>query len=251
MNAVLKMATKEYGETHETTQRWQRTLNATTANINELERELKANNKTIGDTEQGFDDAEKEVKKYGETITKAGDKSLKFGDIVKAHVISDAIIGGFRRLGNVIKETVGDSVELASDMIEVQNVVDVTYENNSDVVNRWAASLTKSHGLAELSAKQYVGTLGAMIKSMGLGETQAMTMSQSMVELASDMASFYNLPIEEAFNKIRSGLSGQTEPLKQLGINLSVANVEAFALANGVEKSLLSNDSRRASFTEI
>ena len=48
------------------------------------------------------------------------------------------------------------------------------------------------------------------------------------------MASFYNLDVEQAFEKIRSGISGETEPLKQLGINMSVANLEAFALANGI-----------------
>ena len=55
-----------------------------------------------------------------------------------------------------------------------------------------------------------------------------------MVGLAGDMASFYNLDLETAFEKIRSGISGETEPLKQLGINMSVANLEAYALSQGI-----------------
>ena len=59
-------------------------------------------------------------------------------------------------------------------------------------------------------------------------------MSKDMVGLAGDMASFYNLDLETAFEKIRSGISGETEPLKQLGINMSVANLEAYALSQGI-----------------
>ena len=90
--------------------------------------------------------------------------------------------------------------------------------------------------MSELSAKQYTGTIGAMFKSMGLADEQVLSMSTDMVGLAGDFASFYNLEHEEAFNKIRAGISGETEPLKQLGINMSVANLEAFALSQGIDK---------------
>jgi hypothetical protein len=61
-------------------------------------------------------------------------------------------------------------------------------------------------------------------------------MSTDLAGLAADMASFYNLDFDEAFQKIRSGISGETEPLKQLGINMSVANLEAYALQEGLGK---------------
>ncbi len=79
--------------------------------------------------------------------------------------------------------------------------------------------------------------MGAMLKSMGHSTDAAFDMSTSLVELAGDMASFYNLDVETAFEKIRSGISGETEPLKQLGINMSVANLEAFALSQGITQS--------------
>jgi hypothetical protein len=61
-------------------------------------------------------------------------------------------------------------------------------------------------------------------------------MSTDLAGLAADMASFYNLDFDTAFQKIRSGISGETEPLKQLGINMSVVNLEAFALSKGITK---------------
>ena len=59
----------------------------------------------------------------------------------------------------------------------------------------------------------------------------------SLAGLAGDMASFYNLDPAEAFEKLRSGISGETEPLKQLGINMSVVNLEALAMSMGIKKS--------------
>ena len=131
------------------------------------------------------------------------------------------------------------SVKLASDLTEVQNVVDVTFgkNKNADTINDWAKNAASAFGLSELQAKKFNGTMGAMLKSMGLSDDAVLDMSTSMTGLAGDFASFYNLPIEEAFQKIRSGISGETEPLKELGINMSVANLEAYALSQGIDKS--------------
>ncbi len=129
------------------------------------------------------------------------------------------------------------SIELASDLTEVQNVVDVTFGQMSQEINAWSKSTLEDFGLSELSAKKYSSTLGAMMKSSGLAGEQMKDMSKTLTELSADMASFYNLSNDEAFNKIRSGISGETEPLKQLGINMSVANLEAYALSQGITKS--------------
>lgn len=126
---------------------------------------------------------------------------------------------------------VNGAIEAASDLQEVQNVVDTTFGNNAASVNAWAVAAKDAYGMSELKAKQFTSTMGAMLKSMGLTSDQTLTMSKAVAGLSGDMASFYNLDYDEAFEKIRSGISGETEPLKQLGINMSVANLEAFALA--------------------
>ncbi len=137
-------------------------------------------------------------------------------------------------LGYLLKEQFTSAVEYASDLTEVQNVVDVTFGETSRQINEWAQGTLDSVGLSELSAKQYAGTMGAMLKSSGLTGDAVNDMSMSITELAGDMASFYNLDTDAAFEKIRSGISGETEPLKQLGINMSVANLEAYALSQGI-----------------
>lgn len=135
-----------------------------------------------------------------------------------------------------IAKVAHDAIEFASDLAEVQNVVDVTFGSGASVIDEWSAKTLNAFGLNQLSAKKFAGTMGAMLKSSGLAGDSVAEMSMKIAELSGDMASFYNLSGEEAFTKIRSGISGETEPLKQLGINMSVANLEAFRLAQGMTK---------------
>lgn len=131
-------------------------------------------------------------------------------------------------------DTIKTGIDYASDLAEVQNVVDVTFGSATEAINSWSKECLAAYGMNEVSAKRYAGTIGAMLKSSGLAGDAIVDMSKDMVGLAGDMTSFYNLDLETAFEKIRSGISGETEPLKQLGINMSVANLEAYALSQGI-----------------
>lgn len=197
-----------------------------------------------GSAQRGIDaivddmrDAANEADKFGSSISKQF--SSIGADLKQAFSFSigTLIADGIKAAGQAMIEFSKHSIELASDLDEVQNVVDVTFGDGAKTINSWSQSLISSFGLSELKAKKYSSTMGAMLKSMGLTDSQVLTMSQDMTELAADMASFYNLEHDEAFDKIRAGISGETEPLKQLGINMSVANMEAYAMSQGITKS--------------
>ena len=161
-------------------------------------------------------------------------KKLDLGNIFDFSIgsmLADAV----QNIGSAIKDFAAESVGLASDLEEVQNVVDVTFGNDAKTIETWSKKANKQFGLTELQAKKYTSTLGAMMKSSGLTGKAVTSMSTDLAGLAADMASFYNLDFETAFEKIRSGISGETEPLKQLGINMSVANLEAYALSQGID----------------
>lgn len=185
----------------------------------------------------GVDEAIKEGKKLADNVDEQS-KEVKGSlndafSVMKGNLMSKAFSAALGFLVDVGKE----AIQTASDLQEVQNVVDATFGDNAAAIESWATNARSQFGLTELQAKQYTSTMGAMLKSMGIGESDVYGMSTAMAGLAADMASFYNLDFDEAFNKIRSGISGETEPLKQLGINMSVANLEAYALANGIKKS--------------
>jgi len=142
-----------------------------------------------------------------------------------------------KELAANITQYVDTAISTASRLQEVQNVVDVTFGESASSINAWAKAAKDAYGMGELKAKQYTSTIGAMFKSMGMAESATLEMSKGIGGLTGDMASFYNLDYDTAFEKLRAGISGETEPLKQLGINMSVANLEAFALSNGIKKS--------------
>lgn len=140
-------------------------------------------------------------------------------------------------IGKALVDFGKQAIEAASDLSEVQNVVDTTFgEQGAATIEAWAKKAGTQFGLTEVQAKRFTSTLGAMMKSSGLAGNEIVNMSTDMAGLAADMASFYNLDFDTAFQKIRAGISGETEPLKQLGINMSVANLEAFALQKGLSK---------------
>lgn len=176
-----------------------------------------------------------EMDDLGDAIKDAGDKTITFGDLLKANLLSDYIQKGIGKLAEGFTDFIKQGVDLASNLQEVQNVVDTTFGDGAEQIYSWSEAAAESFGMSSLQAQNFNGTLGAMLKSMGLADDAVLKMSTDMVGLAGDMASFYNLDVETAFEKIRAGISGETEPLKQLGINMSVANLEAYALAQGIE----------------
>lgn len=128
-------------------------------------------------------------------------------------------------------------LELSSDLAEVQNVVETTFGKSSNIINEFASNALKNFGLTELQAKKYVSTLGAIAKASGESEDATLQMSTNLTKLTADVASFFNYDYDTAFNKIRSGLTGETEPLKDLGVVMTVANLEQYRLAQGIKTS--------------
>ena len=175
------------------------------------------------------------AKKIEDTVEKTS-RSMEASVTSAAAKIAKAIGSAF-----VVKQVIEfgkAAVGVASDLNEVQNVVDTTFGTAGAIkINEWARNAAEAFGESELQAKQFTSTLGAMFKSMGVSQAATEGMSMSLAGLAGDMASFYNLDPTEAFEKLRSGISGETEPLKQLGINMSVVNLEALAMSMGIKKS--------------
>ena len=183
----------------------------------------------------------KEITRAIQTETKNWDKAAEQSTNNIGNSFSSMLkklVAGFSavKIGKALLDFGKDALEAASDLKEVQNVVDVTFGDNANQIEKWAKSAGDQFGLTETQAKKFSSTMGAMLKSAGLAGDQIVDVSTDLAGLAADMASFYNLDFEEAFAKIRSGISGQTMPLKELGIDLSVATLNAFALEKGLTK---------------
>ena len=231
--------------------------------VNDVTKDIeKETNKWDKSAKAASDGMAKSVKKAGDNVKKAvkettrevndeiekstkeaerdvDESSRKMGDSLSSS-FGKAAAGAATVLGAVAAVAIKfgkEAVEAASDLQEVQNVVDVTFGDSSKAVDKWAKEAGKNYGLTETAAKRYASTIGAMLKSQGVSGSDVLTVSENIAGLAADMASFYNLDFDTAFEKLRSGISGETEPLKQLGINMSAANLEAFRMEQGITKS--------------
>jgi len=122
----------------------------------------------------------------------------------------------------------------ASDLGEQVNKVDVVFKRNGESVVDWSKTLASSFGLSQTQALEAAGAFGTMLRTAGLNADQASKMSEKLVELAADMASFNNIDPSEALEKLRSGLAGEAEPLRTVGVLLTENAVKQFAYQHGI-----------------
>ena len=177
-----------------------------------------------------FDKVAGKLKNLKSTISGAvGSIKNKFNDL------NSTLAKGFNL--DALSELGKKCLELSSNLVEVQNVVDTTFGASSNIINEFATNALKNFGLTELQAKKYASTLGAIVKASGETEEATLKMSTNLTKLTADVASFFNYDFDTAFQKIRSGLTGETEPLKDLGVVMTVANLEQYRLAQGIKTS--------------
>jgi len=169
----------------------------------------------------------KGIQAAGNTVQKSGiENSLKS--------IGKAAIAAFS-VGAVVNFT-KSCLELGSNLAEVQNVVDVTFGSLNSEVDKFAQNAIEQFGLGQTVTKKYVGTFGAMAKAFDFNNQAALEMAETLTGLTGDVASFYNLSTDEAYTKLKSVFTGETETLKDLGVVMTQNALDQYALANGYGK---------------
>lgn len=141
-----------------------------------------------------------------------------------------AIVAGMVKVGK-------QAINLASDLQEVQNVVDVAFGSASEEINKFAENAVKQFGLSEYAAKKAASTFMAMANGLGISAEDGKLMSVQLTGLSADMASFYNVSQDVAQTALNGIFTGETEALKKFGVVMTQANLEAFAMSRGIEKS--------------
>ena len=129
-------------------------------------------------------------------------------------------------------------IELGSDVAEVQNVVDTSFGGMAYKMEEFADTAITSFGMSELAAKKTGSTYMAMARGMGVAEDAASDMAIELTGLSGDVASFFNLDQEQAAYKLRSIFTGETEALKDLGVVMTQANLQQYALSHGMNSNI-------------
>ncbi len=138
--------------------------------------------------------------------------------------------------GGAMAAALGVAVKAAMDAVESENLFEVSMGDGARAARRWSEEMSKALGLNAYEVRRQLGTFNVMFRSMGLSEQGALDMAKGITTLAYDMASFYNLRPEEAFEKLQSAISGEVEPLRRLGILVNETTVQNWALEHGMIK---------------
>lgn len=216
-------ARHEYGETADETQKLAREIEDLSGELAQSKKEFREAAKAADSLDKSLDDI---------------DPPDKLGDFFGG-IAAGLTVGALELLeeaGQAIFEFGKKSIGLASDLQEVQNVVDTAFPNMSREVEEFAQSAIKSAGLSETAAKKYLGTYGTMSESFGFTEKAAFDLSTTMVQLAGDVASFYNISADEAYTKLMAVFTGETEALKELGVIMTETELNAYAMKKGLDK---------------
>jgi hypothetical protein len=180
-----------------------------TANTNELRKEINKANQSIAG------------------LQKSATKST--GGVVNAF---KKLKTGIVALG--IGKVISTAIQNGMDAIESDSLFTTVMGENADAVKSWSNEVSNALGLNAINIQKNIGVIYNMTSSMGVAGENALKMSKGVSVLAEDMASFYNLDSAEAFNKLRAGLTGETEPLKALGILVDENTVKQVAYSEGI-----------------
>lgn len=146
----------------------------------------------------------------------------------------------FDILGNAIGgagQFIQDSIGKASDFAETLSKTEAVFGDLADGVKEWAERSSEAFGQSRLQALSFASTFGALLQPMGIVGEEAAKQSMALTQLGADLASFYNTDIADALEAIKSGLTGQSEPLRRYGILLSETRVQQFAWSHGIAES--------------
>jgi hypothetical protein len=169
------------------------------------------------DFEQGLKKAERDLNRFGNRLSNLGQR------LTTSLSIPLALVSGA-------------AIKLGMDAVESESLFSVSMGKMADSAREWSEELRKNLGLNAYELRKNIGVLYTMFNSMKMGERASYDMAKGLTQLAYDMASFYNLNPEEAFQKLQAGITGQVEPLKRLGIVVNETAIKQWALTNGMIK---------------
>lgn len=133
---------------------------------------------------------------------------------------------------------IGSAIKNVNDYVENVNLFSVAMGSFAQQGEEFANTLQNALGLDKSEIMRNMGMFMQMSTSMGVAEQKAYTLSKGMTQLGYDISSFYNVKTEEAFTKLQAGLAGETEGLRRLGIDISVARLQQELYNLGINESV-------------
>lgn len=224
LNKAFQESVEKKGEDAKATENLKIKLNYAIAELNNMQRELKETTNELNTKSSAWYKLSQSMNSAGEKMKSVGDKMSSIGS-----KLSTAVTLPLVGIGTA-------ATKMAMDAVESENLFEVAMGSMAGDARKWSEETSKSLGLNAYNVRKNVATYNAMLTSMGLTSQESLKMSEGLTQLSYDMASFYNLKPEEAFEKLKSGISGEAEPLKALGILVNDNTIKTYAYSHGIAK---------------
>lgn len=203
-----------------------------------------------------LDELTQTMREFGHRAQQATPQLSKFGRTAKSSAVSMKLMrnanglatSSFIRMSAKIGATVvaltalsngiAKSIKLSNDYIENLNLFTVSMGPAAESARSFAEEVSELLGIDPSVWMRYQGVFNTIISGFGVATQKANLMSQQLTQLGYDISSFFNISVEDAMTKLQSGISGELEPLRRLGYDLSVARLQQEAYNLGIEKSV-------------
>ncbi len=199
--------------------------------IRENKLELAKAEAQLAKTKSEIDKVTKELEKQKTIIGKTSEEWKKLGD--KTSEIGKSMSMKFTV---PILAAAGASFKLGADFEQALGKMDVVFEGSAKNIERWAQNSLRDFGLARLTAIEMASDFGALFKGMGVSLGKTEEWSKTLTERTMDLANFYDTTVEETNNALNAIVTGQTQPLRRFGINMTQATLQEYAFAQGIRK---------------
>ena len=172
------------------------------------------------------------IEKQANSTNKASKSTKSFTDKLAQQISKyHTLMGAFKSAA----QTMGSWFNESNEYIETLNLFNVTMGEGADEAYKYAESVQKLIGIDIKDWMQYQGVFKNLTSGFGVASKDANIMSQNLTQLSYDMASFFNTDVETAFDKLSSAMSGQVKGLREFGIDTTVASLQEYALAKGID----------------
>ncbi len=187
----------------------------------------------LGQTRAELEKVTKELEKQKTTLGKTADEWKELGD-----KFTDVGKDLTMKVTAPILAAGAASFKLGADFEQSMGKMEVVFEHNSRNIEKWAQNSLKDFGLARSTAIEMVGDFGALFKGMGINIQKTEEWSKTLVERTMDLSNFYDTTIDETINALNAIVTGQTEPLRRFGINMTQATLQEYAYSKGIRKKI-------------
>lgn len=187
----------------------------------------------LAQTKAELDKVSKELDKQRTTLGKTSKEWEELGD-----KLTDIGKSMTMKLTAPIVAAGAASFKLGADFEQAVGKLEVVFGQSSARIEQWAQNSLKNFGLARSTAVEMVADFGALFQGVGINIRKTEEWSKTLTERAMDLANFYNYSIDETINALNAIVTGQTEPLRKFGINMTQATLQEYAYSKGIRKKI-------------